>query len=189
MIELLKRRYQVKKYTDDIPDYELIKDLIEQTYDVVASHRNLVPYKIHVLGPDCEDEKQNILEETTHRIGGGGNINILAPYNLIFTNRLVTNPNGYVKYLISKGHPYIATDVDRYKDNKDVLIEIGMFSAILTSLCIEHNLGVSYQRCLLSDWTYEGEPVIFSMQTGYPAHERIELRDFKPEISDVLNFK
>jgi len=63
-----------------------------------------------------------------------------------------------------------------------------MFAKVLTGLCLENNLGVSYQLCF-KDWQYENEEVLFSMQLGYPAHKRIEKGDFKPHIDDVIKYK
>ena len=63
-----------------------------------------------------------------------------------------------------------------------------MFAKILSGLCLENNLGVSYQLCF-KDWTYDNEEVLFSMQLGYSAHERVEKGDFKPHIDDVIKYK
>ena len=52
--------------------------------------------------------------------GGGQNYNIRAPYVLLFTNRLVTNPSGAVKRKIALGHPYGVCDPLEYKNNRTV---------------------------------------------------------------------
>ena len=39
------------------------------------------------------------------------------------------------------------------KDKHNISLEIGMFAKVLTGLCLENNLGVSYQLCF-KDWKY-----------------------------------
>jgi len=189
MENLFEKRYQVYHYTNDIPEEGLIKNLITKTFKLVSSKQNIVPYKVNVLGPNCVDEKQKIYEHVKKVFGGSHNHNIKAPYNLIFTTRLVTNPGKHVQRLIDEGHDQPCTNIKKYKKDKhNISLEIGMFAKVLTGLCLENNLGVSYQLCF-KDWQYENEEVLFSMQLGYPAHKRIEKGDFKPHIDDVIKYK
>lgn len=187
--EIYKKRFQVYVYDKEkIPDENLAKQLIEKTFDLVASKQNLMPYRVNVLGPNCETEKQKIYEYITKILGGSHNRNILAPYNLIFTIRLVDNPNEHVANLIKQGHLYNCADPKKYKKEKhNVSLEIGMFTKILTGLCLENNLGVSYQLCF-KDWVYNNEEVLFSMQFGYPKTPRIEKGDYKPNIDEVIKW-
>lgn len=187
--EIYKKRFQVYVYDKEkIPEESLAKRLIDKTFDLVASKQNLMPYRVNVLGPNCEAEKQKIYEHITKILGGSHNRNILAPYNLIFTIRLVDNPNKHVANLIKKGHLHNCSDPKKYKKEKhNVSLEIGMFAKILTGLCLENNLGVSYQLCF-KDWEYNDEEVLFSMQFGYPAIGRIEKNDFKPKQEDIIKW-
>tara|TARA_B100000900_G_scaffold354841_1_gene323772 strand:- start:417 stop:992 length:576 start_codon:yes stop_codon:yes gene_type:complete len=189
MEKLFETRYQVYQYTDKIPDKTLAENLIEKTFKLTASKQNIMPYKVHVLGPDCKEEKKKIYDHVQKVTGGGHNLNIHAPYNLIFTTRLVTNPSSHVQQLIDEGHDQPCTDPQKYKKDKhNISLEIGMFAKILTGLCLENELGVSYQLCF-KDWQYENEEVLFSMQFGYPLTTRLEKGDYKPHIDDVIKFK
>ena len=133
--------------------------------------------------------QQKIYEHVKQVTGGSHNHNIKAPYNLIFTTRLITNPSEHVQKLINEGHDQPCTDPQKYKKEKhNVSLEIGMFAKVLTGLCMENNLGVSYQLCF-HNWVHENEEVLFSMQFGYPATKRLENRDFKPNIDEVIKWK
>ena len=189
MEKLFETRYQVYTYSDKVPDENLIKEIISKTYKVTASKQNIVPYKIHVLGPNCKEEKEKIFNHVQKIMGGGHNENIMAPYNLIFTTRLVTKPSEHVQRLIDEGHDQPCTNPKKYKKDKhNISLEIGMFAKVLTGFCLENNLGVSYQLCF-RDWQYENEEVLFSMQLGYPSSPRDEKGDYKPHIDEVIKFK
>jgi len=191
MIEdLYKKRYQVYRYTDEIPDETMVKNIINKTYELTASKQGLVPYRVYILGPNCKEEKKKIFNKVCVLTDKGTHQhNIKAPYNLIFTIRLVDNPNQHVKNLIKKGNVYVCTESKLYKKEKhNVSLEIGMFAKVLTGLCMENNLGVSYQLCF-HNWVHENEEVLFSMQFGYPATKRLENRDFKPNIDEVIKWK
>ena len=189
MEKLFETRYQVYTYSDKVPDKNLVKEIISKTYKITASKQNIVPYKIHVLGPNCKEEKEKIFNHVQKVMGGGHNHNIKAPYNLIFTTRLVTKPGVHVQRLIDSGHDQPCANPKKYKKDKhNISLEIGMFAKILTGFCLENNLGVSYQLCF-RDWQYENEEVLFSMQLGYPSSPRIEKGDYKPHIDEVIKFK
>ena len=189
MEELFEARYQVYRYSDRIPDKALAENLIKEAFRLTASKQNIMPYKVHVLGPDCREEKIKIYDHVQKVTGGGHNHNIHGPYNLIFTTRLITNPSPHVQKLIDEGHDQPCTDPQKYKKDKhNISLEIGMFAKVLTGLCLENKLGVSYQLCF-KDWKYENEEVLFSMQFGYPLTPRVEKGDYKPHIDDVINFK
>ena len=189
MEKLFETRYQVYTYSDKIPDENLVKEIINKTYKITASKQNIVPYKIHVLGPNCKEEKEKIFNHVQEVMGGGHNHNIKAPYNLIFTTRLVTKPGVHVQRLIDGGHDQPCANPKKYKKDKhNISLEIGMFAKVLTGFCLENNLGVSYQLCF-RDWQYENEEVLFSMQFGYSSSPRMEKGDYKPHIDEVIKFK
>ena len=189
--DLYKKRYQVYKYSKDIlPDKDKVKEMIDTTFDIVASKQNLMPYNVFVLGPDRSEEKKKIFEYVKKQTGGDHNENVLAPYNVIFTMRHVDNPNDFVKKMLENGHSHRCTHKEHYlKEETQVAIEVGMFATILTGLCMENNFGVSYQLCFgVNKWKHKNEIVLFSMQFGYPNNKRIEKGDYKPNKKSVIKW-
>tara|TARA_X000001382_G_scaffold115230_1_gene93888 strand:+ start:68 stop:709 length:642 start_codon:yes stop_codon:yes gene_type:complete len=206
---LLNKRKQVRQFSEDkIPNLEDVNRIINKAYDLVASKQSLVPYKITVLGPHKKEEKQELYNLSVKNDGGHGNENIFAPYVLCFTNRLVDNPNLSVKRKITKGHQYDELNPLVYrKKGLEVGIEVGMFSKILTSLCMEHGFDVSYLLCFSEisenkNPYSEKKPVIsflkdrllFSMQIGYQKTGDLRkkwLKDFdeyKPDVIEIVEW-
>tara|TARA_E500000178_G_scaffold310523_1_gene325681 strand:+ start:70 stop:711 length:642 start_codon:yes stop_codon:yes gene_type:complete len=206
---LLNKRKQVRQFSEDkIPNLEDVNRIINKAYDLVASKQSLVPYKITVLGPHKKEEKQELYNLSVKNDGGHGNENIFAPYVLCFTNRLVDNPNLSVKRKIAKGHQYDELNPLVYrKKGLEVGIEVGMFSKILTSLCMEHGFDVSYLLCFSEisenkNPYSEKKPVIsflkdrllFSMQIGYQKTGDLRkkwLKDFdeyKPDVIEIVEW-
>ena len=117
--EILDSRRQIKVFDDiKIPDKSLIKNLLDKTHKLVPSKQNLLPYKVHVLGPECKKEKQILYDlsklndpEDTH------NTCSLAPYVLIFTNRLA-KPNTAVQRRIDRGGDFSKETRETYKTRR-----------------------------------------------------------------------
>ena len=131
--------------------------------------------------------------------GGEGNENIFAPYVLCFTNRLVDNPNLSVKRKVARGHRYDLLDPEKYRTRgMEVGIEIGMFSKILTSLCMEYDFDVSYLLCFSDSASQQlsflDDKLIFSLQIGYQKSSDIKdkfLKDadeYKPDITEIVEW-
>jgi len=200
--ELLKKRKQIKFYDNNkIPEKSLIESIIKKTFELVPSKQNLMPYKIHILGPE-KDIKQEFYNIVKLQTGGAGNFNVtFAPYCLIFTTRLVTNPNKSVSESIKKGCPFAVCDPINYnKMTNGTSIEVGMFAKVLTLLCIENNIDVSYTLCFPS-WQQNKEKwkklnfindiVLFSMQLGYKStigNNKKDIYETKPNIDEVINW-
>ena len=156
LLQLLDRRRHVKVYdTEDIPEEELIKDLLKKTWKVTPSKNNFMPYHCNVLGPDKKSEKHSIWmksvnhcketneKETTIKSEKDIEYNpyfehiITAPYLLVFTQRPCP-PNDYYKEAIQRGNYYEqmhTKDVDLILP--DVSIEVGMFMANLSAFALE----------------------------------------------------
>ena len=201
--QLFKSRTQCKKFSrKKIPDRALVEKLLNKTFELVPSKQNLVPYKVKVLGPEHSKLKrkfEDIIVQNTAGGGGDKNYNVSsAPYDLLFTTRLV-KPNEHIQERIRKGHSYRTCDANEYKWQKiDYSIEIGMFASVLTGLCIENKIDVSYLLCFPSEQQHyenfplDGEDLIFSMQLGYkelgvgPAY--IEDKSYKPDVSEVISW-
>ncbi len=51
--EIYKTRWQVRQYDEaNIPDKDLIKSLVSKTFELSPSKQNLLPFRVHVLGPE-----------------------------------------------------------------------------------------------------------------------------------------
>jgi len=198
--KLLSKRKQVRQYSvEKIPNLEDVNRIINKTYDLVASKQSLVPYKITVLGPHKKEEKQELYNLSVKNDGGHGNENIFAPYVLCFTNRLVDNPNLSVKRKVAKGHRYDLLDPEKYRTRgMEVGVEVGMFSKILTLLCMEYNFDVSYLLCFSDNASQQlsflDDKLIFSLQIGYQKSSDIKdkfLKDadeYKPDITEIVEW-
>lgn len=197
---LLSKRKQVRQYSEDkIPNLEDVNKIINKAYDLVASKQSLVPYKITVLGPHKKEEKQELYNLSIKNDGGHGNENIFAPYVLCFTNRLVDNPNLSVKRKVAKGHRYDLLNPEKYRTRgMEVGVEVGMFSKILTSLCMEYDFDVSYLLCFSDSastkLSFLEDRLIFSLQIGYQKTGNVKdkfLKDFdeyKPDITEIVEW-
>ena len=198
--QLYEKRDFIKHYIDKAPDKQLVNDLITTTYNLVPSKQNLVPYSIHVWGPD--KDKQPILQATKrdyHAVNP--NRQLLAPYLVIFTTRLVT-ANKWVQTLIDKGHEHLATSKDYKIDKsiKNVMLEVGMFTSILTGLCMENDIDTGYTLCQFPDPINQSlfeERVLFIMSLGYRANNYTKQwkqqfyqsrGETKPAINDVITY-
>ena len=198
--KLLSKRKQVRQYSvEKIPNLEDVNRIINKTYDLVASKQSLVPYKITVLGPHKKEEKQELYNLSVKNDGGHGNENIFAPYVLCFTNRLVDNPNLSVKRKVAKGHRYDLLDPEKYRTRgMEVGVEVGMFSKIITLLCMEYNFDVSYLLCFSDSASQQlsflNDKLIFSLQIGYQKSSDIKdkfLKDadeYKPDITEIVEW-
>ena len=198
--KLLSKRKQVRQYSvEKIPNLEDVNRIINKAYELVASKQSLVPYKITVLGPHKKEEKQELYNLSVKNDGGHGNENIFAPYVLCFTNRLVDNPNLSVKRKVAKGHRYDLLDPEKYRTRgMEVGVEVGMFSKILTLLCMEYNFDVSYLLCFSDSASQQlsflDDKLIFSLQIGYQKSSDIKdkfLKDadeYKPDITEIVEW-
>lgn len=203
IINTLLRRTQIKTFDDKkMPSEIMINSLIQKTYELTPSKQSLVPYKVHVLGPKDIKYKKIFYELSKSQTGGGNNTNIFAPYVLLFTFRLCDNPNESVKKKIEKGDWYPSCNPKKYRKQKSQTgIEIGMFAKILTMLCLDKKIDVSYLLCY-PDWDNDKEknpwtkldfitdPVLFSMQIGYCKLKDKEkpLDEYKPDKDEIINW-
>lgn len=151
-VNILETRKQVRQFDNTkIPDGNLIKEIINQTFALVPSKQKLMPYTVHVLGPKHEDLKDNLYKMTMKHEGRKqeeyykiGNRQILAPYVLLFERR-IPRSNNFVNELQDKGRHF---DEDMGLQNHSAPIECGMFITILTGLCLTAGLSISYTGCI-----------------------------------------
>ena len=207
---ILQNRRYTRAFSQNIyPEKKLVENLIERTFKLVPSKQNMMPYLITVFGPECIEEKEKIFKLSTreyHKKDGNPNVQIKAPYLLVFSTRLIIKPNKYVKKLIKKGHKFKACDKDKFGESsviKEAAIEIGMFAMILTELAIENEIDTAYTLCQLNDTknqTIVKNQSLFMMSLGYQPTDfptckkerkvqKILLGETKPNMKDVVIWK
>ena len=203
--ELLSKRKQIRFFRNDvIPERELIDSLLEKTFNLVPSKQSLMPYHVHIFGPDKIDEKEKLyylsgsihIEDSfkdTHY-----NTQLKAPYVLVFTQRLAW-PNPMVAKSILNGLNFNQCDPATYKKHKTgPALEVGMFMMILTTLCMANNIDVSCTLCLPQEnlkykeqgLNFTDENVIVSMSLGYEKDDTYikAIDNTKPNIEEVLSW-
>ena len=201
--QLLDSRRQIRVFDDiNIPDKSIIESLLDKTHKLVPSKQNLMPYKVIVLGPECKKEKQILYDLSKENDSDDiHNTCSLAPYVLIFTNRLAT-PNQAVQKRIDKhGHNYFVCNPKDYKKNVDG-IEVGIFASVLSTLALEKEIDVSYMKCFphwpggqhyWKELPFVDETPFLTMSLGYrkhkqqPRHQGLVGED-KPEVNEVINW-
>ena len=201
--QLLDSRRQVRIFDDiNIPDKLLIRNLLNTTHRLVPSKQNLLPYKVHVLGPECKKEK--LILYNLSKLNDTKDVHntcSLAPYVLIFTNRLAKTNPAVQRRIDKQGHDYFMCDPKEYKKNVDG-IEVGMFASTLTALCLEKEIDVSFMKCFphwpggqhyWKELPFVDETPFLTMSLGYrknkqqPRHQGLVGED-KPEVNEVINW-
>jgi hypothetical protein len=200
--DILSKRQQTRLFdTNKIPNKEISEGIIKTAFKLTASKQNLYPYTVHVLGPDAKKEKQDLYDIISYQKGGSKNVNVKeAPYCLIFTIRLITNPDPIILARVKNGHTYAAIDPKKYRGQiPGVALEVGMFSKVLSSLALENGLDVAYTGCFpdyehnINLWKklpFIDDLVIFAMQFGYKLNDHSFKREKerKPHIDEVINW-
>ncbi len=217
--KLLDSRRQIRRFDHiNIPDKKVIESLIEKTYKLVPSKQQLMPYKVHILGPKFKKEKEILYHQSTkveELIQGLGEnpyelkypslqcTNILAPYVLIFTPRL-SKGSPAVRQRIKDGHTYTVCDPEKYLDDVQITsIEIGLFVSTLSALALEKKIDISYNKnfChwprwkhLWKDLPFVDEPPYLIMSLGYRRYPNKEINrplienEYKEDIGDIINW-
>lgn len=206
MIEdLYKKRKQIKDFSDKLPPEGLVEDLIYKTYQCVPSKQNLMPYKIHVIGPEDKKTKEALYELASFTaddyVGTRANRQVFAPYNLIFTNRLAF-PNDWVLNKLNNGHRNASCDPDDYDkwgSRIGSTVEVGLFASILVGLCMENDLDISFLRCfppwhsdLWKKLPFVDQFPILGLCIGYKdENKKMHVRpgETKPDFDEVVYFE
>jgi len=201
MIEdLFLKRKQIRHYKQDTyPDENLMESLFEKAFKLVPSKQSLMPYKVHVLGPDQGEVKDRIYHLSTDQdidVPIFINHQLKAPYVLIFTQRLA-EPSPQVAEDIKNGHLFYSCDPEFYTTRvPEALVEMGMFCTVLTGLAMEQDIDVSYTMCLeRSSKKYQDaglrfidEEVCMGMSLGYEVENKYvkSEKEFKPNMDKVI---
>lgn len=170
--DLMLKRRQVRFFDrEKYPDEELINLILEKTYHLVPSKQNLMPYKVHVLGPSMEDHKKELyLLSSKQQLGdryqhlikhNNGNTPLFAPYVLLFEKRL-PKPNNFIKEVMRLGYKFKECRPEEQRNQRiATAVEIGLFTAMLTGFCMEEDISVGYIGCLPGKpETYKNNPSV-----------------------------
>ena len=163
-LQLLNKRQHVMAYdTDDVPEKQLIEDLLWKAWKVTPSKNNFMPYHCNVLGPERVDEKHSIWMKSVKNKKEINEKNIkdhkedgynpyfehlsTAPYLLVFTQR-VCEPNEYYRKTIEKGDYYEQMHEDQISSMlRTTAVEVGMWMANLSAFALEKGLNTSTIAC------------------------------------------
>lgn len=204
--KIYKQRFQARRFCkDNIPDKELINSLLEKAFNLVSSKQNLMPYKLTVFGPEHTELKQKFWESAAwhwekpekfkeHH----GTIQLLAPYVIVFSDRRVNDYNPSTKRKLEEGHPYKLNLRENYWTKN---MEVGMFAKLLTGLCLEKNLAVSYTLCfpgsipmhhrIKDELVIDINTVFLFMSIGYAdgGNFVLEKDECKPPIENIIEWR
>ena len=215
--ELLKNRKYVTEYDSDADvSASLIDSLLQKTWALTPSKNNVMPYIIHVLGPeqkkykellfehcletegDCDKIKNPLAERYQDNLPNYANI-LSCSYLFIFTMRLETQPNSHQLEAIKHGHTYLAVNRSKLDQLLPIAsLEVGMFINTFSALCLEHNISTSLTGCFSSNlkkWKkikfVKRTPIII-MTAGKAKTYRQDLIkkncDPRPDYERIVNF-
>jgi hypothetical protein len=216
--ETYKKFFQGRVYLEELPPKELIESLLKKTYELVPSKQSIMPYKVTVYGPELKKLKLDFQKFCAYHWDAekqgtfhSGVLQLDCPYLLIFTERGdITDYNPFVRRKIAEGDPYFV--LLKGSDLNQKHIEVGMFCKILTGLCLENNLCVSYTLNLpridvlypknKKLWPLKGskwehlecfykDNLLFAMSIGYSKYkESLKWKDdIKPPIENIIKWK
>jgi hypothetical protein len=212
---LNKRKHVYEYKTDDIPNEDIIKDLLHKTWQVTPSKQNIMPYKVSVLGPSHTRYKESIYNKVVgnhkvmeekgvqqgHISEVSGKINphyrhiLYNPYLIVFSQRVCTEEEitPFYKRQIAKGHFMEQIYPGWVKKIKtSTAIEVGLFAQNLASLLLEQNIDYSFTVCFPADtkrWSdipFVKHDVLLLMSIG---KANVYRRDFLPQWSSNEDYK
>ena len=171
IFHVLKNRRHVNEYdTDNIPEKQVIEDLLWKSWKVTPSKNNFMPYHCNVLGPDKVEEKNKIkLISAIHKDRTDQFDSYYfhpnrskfvdkknpyfrhlasAPYMLVFTQRLCT-PNEYYRKAKEKNGDFYDQMHEHKLDEimSTTALEVGMWMANLSAFALEKGLNTSVIKC------------------------------------------
>lgn len=174
MINYLQNYQYVMEYdTDAKVDPKIIENVFKEAIRTTPSKQNMMPYKVHVIGPDHSNIKQAIAKKAKQKEDSCNNPAVAplrqadsyqtsnittAPYVFIFTQRVETNPSPWYINLMKKGWNFEQTNPKRpSKAERTSMIETGMFAYAISNLFLQAGLDISYTRCFDCNLTHWSE--------------------------------
>jgi hypothetical protein len=164
ILHLLNKRQHVMAYdTEDIPEKQLIEDLLWKAWKVTPSKNNFMPYHCNVLGPDKVKEKHSIWKKSQQNKKEINEHNIedhkeegynkyfdhlsTAPYLLVFTQRLCEANDFYRKSIQEDDYYEQMHEHEIDSMMRTTTVEIGMWMANLSAFALEKGLNTSTIGC------------------------------------------
>ena len=173
--DTLEKRHHVVKYKPEIISDKLVAELLKQAWKISPSKNNFMPYKVSVLGPYKQEQKNIIYDKVVenHKYYDNRGMTYDTKNNpkmkedykftinpnykhvrhnshlIIFSSRVCDKPNEYYQKMVKeKGHFAEQCEIDEVmKIAESTSFEVGLFASNLTALCIENNIDVSYTAC------------------------------------------
>jgi|TARA_B100001059_G_scaffold102221_1_gene101962 nitroreductase len=157
-------------YKEKPVDKEVLKDLLEKTYEITPSKNNMAAWQVHVLGPEHQKYKDALFEgsaanDTLSNIGNKDYVDIghenekkgiprenvmyrslnTAPYVLIVTQRKSELTSPYQKDAWSRGIFYDPCTEKGLADSREnICVECGLFAMNFRALAIEKGIDTTY---------------------------------------------
>jgi len=176
IFDTLEKRHHVVKYKPEPVPHNLFKDLLYKAWKISPSKNNFMPYKVSVLGPYNQNEKNIIYDKVVGNHKFYDDIGLTkdtkanpkmkteyefkknpnyfhVKYNshlLIFSSRVCPKPNRFYQRMVrDHGHFAEQCEIDQVRPTAEsTSFEVGLFASNLTALCIENGIDISYTACL-----------------------------------------
>ena len=169
------KRKHVRKYSEKIPEKQLIEDALWKAWKTTPGKNNAMAYEVLVWGPDMQIYKEAIhsLCVKSHKAAEDravadeslpeiqktqkGEPNPFYehvkhnPYLLTIHSR-ISKPNPFYQLKIKDGHFYdqgYESHIPKIVDS--VAVEVGIFAGNLTNYLLESGLDMSYNSCFKRD--------------------------------------
>ena len=203
--DVYEKRKQIRWYDlDRAPAKEDIETALKQSYELMASKQNLVPFKVYVIEKNKELNQglYNISQHIVPTTSANHNL-LTAPYHFIWTVRISEGNPATLRDITEFAHLQPVMDPYQYKTRETIRntnIEIGMHACVLTKLLIEKGIDVSYTVCL-ADWQHDNkvwvdngfdfieDEVQFVMSAGYEDPEKYYTApETKPDYESIVEW-
>ena len=209
--EIFKKRKHVREYDTSVEiSSELIDSLLRKAWSMTPSKNQFMPYKAHVLGNDHKEYKDIVLEMCgKHDASPCTNPEFLhmktCSHMIVFTLRHEDDPNEEMFMRMMRGRIYEQSSSKLLNESpENAFLELGLFVNILTGMCLERDVDISYTLCFSKDisvWksaglTFMEDSPMLVLTMGKGIVYRVDIAkkygwldtDLKPEYERIVNF-
>lgn len=209
---LKKYKYATQYQTDFKIQDSLVMEMLQKAWETTPSKNNIMPYKIHVIGPEKQNLKDMIYLKCLNKEAVNDNISpeirygsayfpnfyniVSCSHLLIFTLRIETIFNDW-----QQSRPHLMRDSKNIESSStNAKIEVGMFCAALAAMCFENNIDIGHTACVPKEASRWPEPefsfidneIILLMTIGkgsiYRQTKIGPKIDPKPAFERIVNF-